>query len=221
MKQAILNREGDLLLNQETEPKKRRILSHPAGWVSTTYFAEGYPYAVVHQIAEAIFKEFGASLEMIGLTSLFHLPWNLKFLWSPFLDSHATKRSWLIRIEILISALLFGLALCATLPHVLLVSSVLFTALAFLAATHDIAIDGYYLEALDQEGQSKYVGFRAMAWKISAFVIAGPLFVIYAKVGWPVALLLVALVMLVLTLFHIVAFLNSATFSARSPGRSG
>ena len=76
-----------------------RIVRHPASWVSTTYFAEGYPYAVVHQLAEAIFKEMGASLQMIGLTSLFHLPWNLKFLWGPLLDAFSTKRAWLVATE--------------------------------------------------------------------------------------------------------------------------
>ncbi|MEN8164313.1 MAG: MFS transporter [Acidobacteriota bacterium] len=181
-----------------------KIVRHPATWVSTTYFGQGYPYAVVHQLAEAIFKEMGASLQMIGLTSLFHLPWNLKFLWGPFLDRYATKRSWLVRIEIVITAILVLLALSTTLSHVLITSSVLFIILAFFAATHDIAIDGYYLEALDTDGQSKYVGFRAMAFRWAVFLIAGPAFVIYGRWGWFPTLLVVALVMLLLTLYHLV-----------------
>lgn len=182
----------------------KRTVRHPATWVSTTYFAEGYPYAVVHQLAEAIFKEMGASLQMIGLTSLFHLPWNLKFLWGPFLDRFATKRSWLVRIEIAISALLVLLALSTTLSHVLVTSSILFIILAFFAATHDIAIDGYYLEALDTEGQSKFVGFRAMAFRWAVFLIAGPAFVLYGRWGWFPTLVAVALVMLVLTIYHLI-----------------
>ncbi len=181
-----------------------RIVRHPATWVSTTYFGQGYPYAVVHQLAEAIFKELGASLQMIGLTSLFHLPWNLKFLWGPFLDRYATKRSWLVRIEIAITALLVLLALSTTLSHILITTSILFTILAFFSATHDIAIDGYYLEALNTDDQSKYVGFRAMAFRIAVFLIAGPVFIFYDDWGWFPTLLVVALVMLLLTLYHLI-----------------
>ncbi len=181
-----------------------RVSRHPSSWVSSTYFGQGYPYAVVHQLAEAIFKEMGASLQMIGLTSLFHLPWNLKFLWGPFLDRYATKRSWLIRIEIAITALLVLLALSTTMSHVLITTSIVFTILAFFAATHDIAIDGYYLEALDTDGQSKYVGFRAMAFRWAIFLIGGPAFILIGRWGWFPTLLVVALVMLLLTLYHLI-----------------
>ncbi len=185
------------------ETRWHRALRHPSAWVSSTYFAEGYPYAVVHQVAEAIFKEMGASLQVIGLTSLFHLPWNLKFLWGPFLDRYATKRAWLVRLEVLITIVLAALALSTTLPTVLVTASVLFMVLAFLAATHDIAIDGYYLEALDQDGQSRYVGFRSMAWRVAVFVVASPVFVLYGWLGWFPTLLVVTLVMLLLTLYHL------------------
>ena len=37
--------------------------------------------------------------------------------------------------------------------------------LAFVSATHDIAIDGYYMDALDQPAQSRFVGYRAAAYR--------------------------------------------------------
>jgi PAT family beta-lactamase induction signal transducer AmpG len=201
----------------KNDGSKRKATLHPGSWVSTTYFAEGYPYAVVHQLAEAIFKEMGASLQLIGLTSLFHLPWNLKFLWGPFLDRYATKRSWLVGIEIAITILLALLALSTTMSHILITTSILFFILAVFAATHDIAIDGYYLEALNTDDQSKFVGFRAMAFRVAVFVIAGPVFIIYGGWGWFPTLVLVALVMLVLTLFHL-AFLPRVEKEERTFG---
>ena len=71
----------------------------PQLWVSSTYFAEGFPYTLVNNIVEIMFEQLGASLQAIGLTSLFHLPWNLKFLWGPFLDQYETKRRWLVWME--------------------------------------------------------------------------------------------------------------------------
>ena len=190
-------------MSSTSESPRRRFLRHPAAWVSTTYFAEGYPYSIVHQIAEALFKELGASLQAIGLTALFHLPWNLKFLWGPLLDKYGTKRAWLVGIEVVLSALLVLLALTTTLPQVLVVASIVFVALAFLSATHDIAIDGYYLEALDTAGQSRWVGFRAMAYRIAMFVVASPAFILIDRAGWLVTLLVLAIVMGLLTTYHL------------------
>ena len=121
----------------------------PAGaWVTSTYFAEGFPYSVVNNLAEILFKEMGASLQAIGLTSLFHLPWNLKFLWGPFLDSYESKRRWLVGTEVALSAVLLALAWIAHDRASLAALSVCFLLVAILSATHDMAIDGYYLEAL-------------------------------------------------------------------------
>src|SRR5690242_733090 len=51
------------------------------GWVLSTYFAEGLPYSLVHQvIAQQYFTDRGMPPEVIGLTGLLHLPWNAKFL---------------------------------------------------------------------------------------------------------------------------------------------
>src|SRR5690554_616623 len=125
----------------------RRWTKSPHLWVSTTYFAEGLPYSVVNNLAEILFKELGASLQVVGLTSLFHLPWNFKFLWGPFVDGYESKRRWLLATEVLIVAVLVVLGLLAAASGVaLLPLAVGFAILALLSATHDIAIDGFYME---------------------------------------------------------------------------
>ena len=174
----------------------------PHLWVSSTYFAEGFPYSVIHSLAEILFKEMGASLQAIGLTSLFHLPWNLKFLWGPFLDGFATKRRWLIWTEVALSLLLLLLAFATTLDHILGIASVIFVAMAFIAATHDIAIDGYYLEALDEDAQSRFVGYRATAYKIAMMIVSGPLVLLIAGVGWFVGILVTAVIFGVVLAYH-------------------
>jgi len=178
--------------------------SAPSAWVSTTYFAEGFPYSVVNNLVEILFKELGASLQVIGLTALFHLPWNLKFLWGPFLDQYETKRAWIVATEIALSAVLVALALTVGASSALGVISLCVAALAILSATHDIAIDGYYLEGLDEHGQSQYVGYRAAAYRIASLVVASPLLLLIGAVGWSRGLLAAAGVMVLLTLYHAV-----------------
>ncbi|MFM8409083.1 MAG: MFS transporter [Alphaproteobacteria bacterium] len=175
----------------------------PAGaWVTTTYFAEGFPYSVVNALAEILFKEMGASLQTIGLTSLFHLPWNLKFLWGPFLDAYETKRRWLVGTEVALSVALLALAALSGESASLALLSVSFLLVAILSATHDMAIDGYYLEALDARGQSAFVGYRAMAYRFAGMLVGGPLLVVAGSLGWTGAWLVTAAVMVALTLVH-------------------
>lgn len=182
--------------------RSRRIWSAPGAWVSSTYFAEGFPYGVVNNLVEILFKELGASLQVIGLTALFHLPWNLKFLWGPFLDQYETKRAWIVAIEVALTVVLVALALTVGASSALGVISLCVALLAVLSATHDIAIDGFYLEGLDEHGQSKLVGYRAAAYRIASLVVASPLLLLIGATGWSTGLLAAAGVMLLLTAYH-------------------
>lgn len=187
-------------LVSEERPKKR---VSPAFWVSSTYFAEGFPYAVVNNLIEILFKEMGASLRVIGMTSLFHLPWNLKFLWGPLLDQYETKRRWLLGLEVGICVTLLSVTLLVGSLEAISMTLVLgFGVLALLSATHDIAIDGLYLEALDEKEQSAYVGWRATFYRIAALFVVGPLLVLCDTAGWLIGLLVVTAGMVVITAYH-------------------
>ena len=91
----------------------------PVLWVSTSYFAEGWPYMVVNELAVPLFKHLGASLGAIGLTALFHLPWNLKFLWGHAVDRYETKRRWVLAVELLLTAAMVAFAFVADRPSML------------------------------------------------------------------------------------------------------
>jgi PAT family beta-lactamase induction signal transducer AmpG len=181
---------------------KKRALESPHAWVSTTYFAEGYPYSIVNNLAELLFNRLGAGLALIGLTSLFHLPWNLKFLWGPFVDQYETKRRWMLAVEVALVIGIAGLAVVVGVAPRLELVAALFVVVGLLSATHDIAIDGFYLEVLDDEGQSRFVGYRAMAYKVASAVVRGPAVMIVGLVGWTLGLAAMALGMLVILVIH-------------------
>ena len=173
-----------------------------AGWVSSTYFGEGLPYALVNNVADAMFTLMGASLSAIGLTSLFHLPWNLKFLWGPLVDAYETKRTWLWTFELILGALTVLLAFASSGEGALGVASVIFFLLAVAAATHDIAVDGYYLEALDEAGQSRYVGLRVAGHRVATLVGFGGFLMLAGATSWPFAWVMSAAVLLLLAFGH-------------------
>jgi PAT family beta-lactamase induction signal transducer AmpG len=148
------------------------------------------------------FTELGASLKAIGLTSLFHVPWNLKFFLGPLVDEYATKRKWLVAIEVLLTVAVGALAFFSSLDIALAAAPFCFLALAILSATHDIAIDGFYLEALDKDGQALFVGSRVTAYRLAILACTGPLVVLAKAWGWTPAFIAMTAIMLGLTVFH-------------------
>jgi len=186
-------------------------MSEPAGpgrpvprsaWVVSTYFAEGLPYSLVRQVSSVFFKDAGASLEGIGLTSLYGLPWVLKFLWAPLVDAFGTRRRWLLLAEGALVLALAALAGAAGLSAPILPVAVAFLAVAILSATHDIAVDGFYLEAQDRSSQARNVGLQAMAYRIALIAGGGGLVWLSARTGWSPALGLAAVAFLVLLAWH-------------------
>jgi len=162
-------------------------LSKPAVWAFTTYFAEGFPYTIIRTISSIFFRDQGMSLEGLGATSIFGLPWVLKFLWGPLIDTFATKRRWLLVSESLLCGLFFLAAMLVPLQNSVTLIAGLFFVGSFIAATHDIAIDGFYMEVLDHNLQAKYVGYRVMAYRIAMMTGTGVIATIGAIYSWEIA----------------------------------
>ncbi len=189
----------------DSTPSERA--TRPSVWVSTTYFAEGLPYMVVRFISAVYFTDLGMRESLIGYLNWLGVPWNLKFLWAPLLDLYGRKRTWLLGVQGIVTALILLLGVLAFVgessgPPVVLVIAVL-TVLAFSAATHDIAIDGYYLDALPgKRDQAAYTGLRVMAYRIAVLFAK---FALIALPFWWLGFGLAGVVMAGLFLFHLKA----------------
>jgi PAT family beta-lactamase induction signal transducer AmpG len=149
-----------------------------AFWVNTTYFAEGLPLIITLRLGTVFFTDIGASLTSIGYVNFLGLPWNFKFLWAPLLDIFGTKRRWLVTLQTIVGLVVLGVAYAAYRvpmenPHGHLTGiALMLVLLAFVAATNDIAIDAYYMEAIRGiREQAAYTGHKAMGYRIA--MIAG------------------------------------------------
>ena len=172
-----------------------------ASWVSTTYFAEGLPYSIVHQVSAEFFTALGASLSTIGLTSLYGLAWNFKFLWSPLVDRLASPKKWVLACEVALALTVAALAWPAGLGLTGMVAR-LFVAVALVAATHDIAIDGFYMAALRPERQVEHVGLRIAAYRIAMVVGKGGLVALAGLVSFRVCFLVAGATLAGLAALH-------------------
>lgn len=151
----------------------------PWMWIPTLYFAQGLPYVAVMTISVIMYKRLGISNTDIALyTSWLYLPWVIKPLWSPFIDMFKTKRWWTIIMQWIIAFSLAGIAF--TIPTTLFFQLTLavFWIMGFTSATHDIAADGFYMHALTEHEQSKYVGIRSTFYRIATVAGQGLLVII-------------------------------------------
>jgi PAT family beta-lactamase induction signal transducer AmpG len=155
-------------------------------WTSTSYFGEGLPWSVLHQLATEFLTASNASKTQISSTSLFHLAVTLKLLWSPVVDLFGTQRRWLLYTQ-----LVLGLGMLLTAAVVAGGNSALFwlmlALLSVVHATHDIACDGFYLSALGERDRALFSGVRNAAYRAATIVGSSLLVVLAARTSWALA----------------------------------
>ncbi|MCE2616363.1 MAG: MFS transporter [Phocaeicola sp.] len=203
--------------------KKKNI--SPWFWIPTLYFAEGIPYFIVNNISVTMFTKMGVpNGEMALFTSLLYLPWTIKPLWSPFVDIIKTKRWWIITMQALMTIAFVLLTFSIPHPDTDIIQSIqtpislftftliLFIITAFASATHDIAADGFYMLALNQQKQSFFVGIRSTFYRLSSIFGQGVLVFIAGlmetrlnniPMAWQITLAVCAVMFAIITCYHL------------------
>lgn len=149
----------------EQNLKKNR---NPWSWLPTVYFAEGMPYIVVMTVSVIMYKRLDISnTEIAFYTSWLYLPWVIKPFWSPLVELIKTKRWWIVTMQLLIGAGLAGVAFTLPTTFFFQGSLAFLWLLAFGSATQDIAIDGFYMMALNENQQAFFVGIRNTFYRIA------------------------------------------------------
>ena len=152
-------------------------------WTFTTYFGEGLPWSFLHQMGTEYLTAIGASTTQIGSTSLLHFAVTFKFVWSPIVDLFGRARTWVIVTQLLLGVGMLAVAAIAPSRNL----TIFWTALGLLAvvhATHDIACDGFYLQALDRAGQALFSGVRVAAFRSAMIVGSSVLVYLAGRTSW-------------------------------------
>jgi PAT family beta-lactamase induction signal transducer AmpG len=184
---------------------------NPWYYISTLYFTEGVPFIIVNQMSVALMKSLEVSNSVIGLTNFLYLPWSIKFLWSPIVDTRATKRKWVLWTQLLLMCLFGSSAVALLMFESIVPFIVLLLLTAFVSATQDIAIDGYYLYALNKEEQAFFSGIRSAFYRL-AMIFSGGMLVFIAgefgkyygniRSGWVLSFFVAFAVFFVFRIFH-------------------
>jgi len=177
----------------------------PALWTGSTYFAEGLPWSILHQIAAEFFTAIGLPARQVGYTSALHLTSTLKFVWSPLVDLFGTFRQWMIATQ---AAMGIAVGLVALLAQQLSGGGdttfiwLVLVVIGVLSATHDIACDGYYMDALGKDDQARYSGIRVAAFRAAMLVGSSGLVYLGGRVSWLLAFGAAGAILGGLALFH-------------------
>ncbi len=154
--------------------KKLKALS----WLSSLYFVEGLPNAIVASLSVGYYKSMGLDNSSIAmLTSALYLPWVLKGFWGPLVDSLSTKRKWIFACMAIFFLSLAGLCFAQFFEGWVMITAAIFWLFAMVSATFDISADGFYMLALDEKEQSFFVGIRNAFYRVAVLFGQGAMMI--------------------------------------------
>lgn len=167
------------------------------------YTAQTLVSALTFQGLPAVLRANGVALDAIALVSVAMLPWALKFLWAPAIESYrlptdGRRRS---RRIVVIGEAVVGLSLIAlsfviptSIPGILLLLGIA----AIASSTVDIACDAFAIEQLSP-GNRTWGNVAQVGGSYFGAVFGGGLFlVLVAHIGWSIATLSMAALVLIM-----------------------
>lgn len=181
-------------------------------WIPTLYFASGLPYHAITSISDIMYKDMGVGNTKIALyTSFLLIPWTIKPLWSPFVEILGTRRKWTVYSQLVLALCFVAVAACIPSSNYLALTIAAFMVGAFVSATHDIALDGFYILALSQDKQSFFSGIRNTFYRIATVFGSGVLVMLANELvkysgnetkAWSATFIITALIMLALFFYN-------------------
>ncbi len=160
-------------------------------------FSAGLPFPLVLTTLSARLRQAGIDRTTIGYFSLVGLAYSLKYFWSPVVDRLALpglnrlgrRRSWMLLAQIGIAVGLLMMALqdpAESAVHMAWLA--VFT--AFCAATQDIALDAYRIEAVGVEWQGAIAATYQTGYQLALICAGAGALTAAAGYGWTFAYLL-------------------------------
>jgi MFS transporter, PAT family, beta-lactamase induction signal transducer AmpG len=130
----------------------------------------GIPLAATQGTLQAWLVEEGVDIKTIGLFSIVAIPWSLKFLWAPLLDTVAPfflgqRRGWLITLHTCCAGTFFLIAWCDP-KNSLFTLSVCTFAAAFFSASQDVVIDAHRCDTLSLSEQGLGSGWYTFGYRL-------------------------------------------------------
>jgi len=165
--------------------------------VAIMSFSSGLPLGLVYVAIPDWMRSIGVDLKVVGLITLAQAPWSFKVLWAPLLDRYVPpflgrRRGWAAIAQVALFAIMLVLAGVARHPESPWVIGALALAVAFAAATQDIAVDAYAVDVLRPDEQGVASGFRTASYLVGMRLAGAIAITVAAWTSWPAVLAMMA-----------------------------
>ena len=189
------------MISARKSPPLREILRDPRlALMLALGFSSGLPFLLIFSTQSAWLREAGVSRSAIGLMSYAALAFTFKFAWAPFIDEYdppiagrwlGRRRGWMLIAQLGIAAGLVGLAFGA--PAKSLSWSIVFAFLtAFAAASQDVTIDGWRIDAAPIERQGMMSAAYQLGYRLAMLCAGAGALYIADFASWRAAYLAMA-----------------------------
>ncbi len=164
-------------------------------------FVSGLPLALTGATLSAWLFEAKVDLSSISIYLAVGMPYTLKFLWSPVMDSlpvpgltrlFGRRRGWLMATHVLTITAIFllGLADPASMP---LMTALAALFVAFASASQDIVIDAYRVEILTPETQGEGAAMAQLGYRLGMIASGAGALYLAEFFGWQTTYFFMAL----------------------------
>jgi PAT family beta-lactamase induction signal transducer AmpG len=183
-----------------SRPRLHDLVSLRVAAMLALGFSSGLPFLLSGGTLQAWLKDAEVPIETIGLFSLVGLPYALKFLWAPLMDSWVPlgigrRRAWMAVTQVGLVLGIGGLGLAdpASAPWL---TAGMALVLAFMGASQDIALDAYRTDTLSPAERGPGVALWTIGYRLAMIVSGGLALLLADRVGWTWTYLAMAALML-------------------------
>ncbi len=165
-------------------------------------FASGIPLALILSTVKAFLVDRNIDIVTIGFFALVTLPYSIKFLWAPLIDSikipflHklGKRRSWIILTQIILIILIATLGLFSDTNDI---SNIVLIALliSITSASHDIAVDAYRIESIKIENQAIAASMYIYGYRVGMLISGAFALILSDQFSWNIVYYFVSLAM--------------------------
>jgi PAT family beta-lactamase induction signal transducer AmpG len=166
-------------------------------------FSSGLPFYMIYQNLSLWLTEAGVSKGEIGLFAWTGFAFTFKFLWAPAVDRLpipylekwvGRRRAWMAAAQIGVALTLLAMSAADPAGN-LLVVALIAVVMAFMAATQDIAIDAWRIEAATDAEQGVMAAMYQYGYRVAIMVAGAGALIVADNVNWPAAYQFMALLM--------------------------
>ncbi len=163
-------------------------------------FASGLPFNLTSFTLQAWLASEHITIKTIGLFGLVGVPYNLRFLWAPLLDRFSVpflgrRRGWILVFQACLAVSIGVMGFCSPTDDLTTLALVAIM-VAFFSATQDIVIDAYRVDTIPPHERAVAAAVTAFGYRTAAMLAGAALVVIAAHLGWRLAFLVVAALMI-------------------------